>query len=118
MIPPKPEPAFVPQKENTGSSANPCAATGDNAVPPYLRLGNVCIVPIGFMDLTAVWRDKNTGSSIGSNFGSLPYNNVAGGKRFGVPLLSAELALGFRIDGNWKGAGTLIGYNEFDFLGH
>ena len=116
MIPPKPEPAFVPQNQNTSSSANPCDATGDNAVPPYLRLGSVCIVPIGFMDLTAVWRDKDTGSSIGSNFGSVPYNNVAGGKNPEFRFSPQNSRIGFRIDGDWKGT-HFIGYNEFDFLG-
>ena len=51
-----------------------------NAVPPYLRFGSVCITPIGFMDATFVWRDKNAASGIGSNFGSIPYNNVVNGK--------------------------------------
>src|SRR5665213_4209871 len=44
---------FSPQKSETGTSANPCeSASETNAVPPYLRLGSVCIVPVGFMDLT------------------------------------------------------------------
>ena len=39
---------------------NPCEAGLDaNSVPPYLRLGSVCIMPIGFMDATYFWRDKS-----------------------------------------------------------
>ncbi len=46
---------------------NPCEAGMDpNAVPPYLRLGSVCITPIGFMDATFVGRDKNAASGIGT----------------------------------------------------
>ena len=87
-----------------------------NAVPPYLRLGNVCITPIGFMDLTAAWRDKNAGSGIGTNFGSIPYNNsVPAAKNSEFHASPQNSRIGFRIDGNWKDV-HFIGYNEFDFL--
>ncbi len=99
------------------SSKNPCEASPDsNAIPPYLRLGSVCIVPIGFMDLTALWRDKNAGSSIGTSFGSVPYNNVANGNNSEFRFSPQNSRIGFRIDGDWKGT-HFIGYNEFDFLG-
>ena len=49
----------------TGSAKNPCEADPDKTIPTFLRLGNVCIVPIGFMDLTPFWRDKNAASSMG-----------------------------------------------------
>ena len=85
-------------------------------MPPYLRFGSVCITPVGFMDATFVWRDKNAASGIGSNFGSVPYNNAGQRKTLRSPLQPPELPLGFRVDGDWKGA-HFIGYNEFDFLG-
>jgi hypothetical protein len=109
-----------PQKSPTGASTNPdnpCDAPPDgNAVPTYLRLGSVCIQPIGFLDLTAVWRDKDAGSSIGSNFGSVPYNNAATAKNSEFRFSPQNSRIGFRIDGDWKGV-HFIGYNEFDFLG-
>jgi hypothetical protein len=109
-------PAPRPQAAG-GGGGNPCEATPDaNAVPPYLRLGSVCIVPIGFMDLTPVWRDKNAGSSMGSNFGSVPYNNVANGNLSEFRFSVQNSRIGFRIDGDWKGT-HFIGYNEFDFNG-
>ena len=102
------------QKE--GSGGNPCEGGPDgNSVPPYLRLGNTCIQPIGFMDFTAVWRDKDAGSSIGSNFGSIPFNNAAASKLSEFRFSPQNSRIGFRIDGRWKGA-HFIGYNEFDFL--
>ncbi len=61
----------------------------------YLRLGSVCIIPIGFMDLTPFWRDKNAGSSMGSNFGSVPYNNTANGNLSEMPFQHPELAARF-----------------------
>jgi len=119
MIPPAPAsasaPALVPQAAGS-NSANLCEATGDNAVPPYLRLGNICIVPIGFMDLTGLWRDKNAGSSLGSSFGSVPYNNTVNAKNSEYRFTPQNSRIGFRIDGDWKGT-HFIGYNEFDFLG-
>ena len=99
------------------SGGNPCETGPDaNAVPPYLRLGSVCITPVGFMDLTAVWRDKNAASGIGSNFGSVPYNNTVNGNLSEFRFSPQNSRIGFRIDGDWKGA-HFIGYNEFDFLG-
>jgi hypothetical protein len=99
------------------SGGNPCESGPDsNAVPPYLRLGSVCIVPVGFMDLTTVWRDKNAGSSMGSNFGSVPYNNTANGNLSEFRFSPQNSRIGFRVDGDWKGV-HFIGYNEFDFNG-
>ena len=98
-------------------SGNPCEGPLDtNSVPPYLRLGSVCVVPIGFMDATFVGRDRNAASGIGSNFGSIPYNNTVNGNLSETRFSIQNSRLGFRIDGNWKGT-HFIGYNEFDFLG-
>jgi hypothetical protein len=126
MIPVAPVPAVAfpspiagprPQAAPAAASKNPCEAAPDgNAVPPYLRLGSVCIVPVGFMDLTPVWRDKNAGSSMGSNFGSVPFNNTANGNLSEYRFSIQNSRLGFRVDGDWKGV-HFIGYNEFDFNG-
>jgi hypothetical protein len=99
------------------ASSNPCDGPPDtNSVPPYLRLGSVCITPVGFVDATFVWRDKNAASGIGTNFGSVPYNNVATGKLSESRFSIQNSRLGLRVDGDWKGT-HFIGYNEFDFLG-
>jgi hypothetical protein len=112
-LPALPQAVTAPAKPPT----NPCEAPPDtNAVPAYLRLGSVCIVPIGFMDLTAVWRDKDAASGIGSSFGSIPYNNGANAKNSEFRFSPQNSRIGFRIDGDWKGT-HFIGYNEFDFLG-
>jgi len=112
-----PTPALPqPSPAPTAASKNPCEADPDKTIPTFLRIGNVCIVPIGFMDLTPVWRDKNSGSSMGSNFGSIPYNNTANGNLNEFRFSSQNARIGFRIDGDWKGT-HFIGYNEFDFNG-
>jgi hypothetical protein len=111
-------PGPLPQgASSSGATGNPCESPEANGpVPAYLRLGSVCIVPIGFMDLTPFWRDKNAASSMGSNFGSVPYNNAAAGNLSEFHFSQQNSRVGFRIDGNWKGA-HFIGYNEFDFNG-
>jgi hypothetical protein len=108
-------PLPVPQAAAT-TSANPCEVDADKTIPTFLRLGNVCIVPVGFMDFTPFWRDKNAGSSMGSNFGGVPYNNVPAGNLSEFHFSQQNSRIGFRIDGNWKGT-HFIGYNEFDFNG-
>ena len=111
-----PGPIAMPQAVQTSANTNPCEAPPDTTTPPYLRLGSVCIVPVGFMDLTPFWRDKNAGSSMGSNFGGVPYNNTVGGNLSEAKFSIQNSRIGFRVDGNWMGA-HFIGYNEFDFNG-
>ncbi len=95
------------------NAANPC---DDASSPTFIHLGNVCIVPIGFMDLTGIWRSENAGSGIGTNFGSVPYDNTLAAHNSEFRFSPQNSRVGFRIDGDWKGA-HFIGYNEFDFLG-
>jgi hypothetical protein len=119
IIPPvAPIPApTINRGQSSAGGGNPCEAPLDtNAVPPYLRFGNVCIVPIGFLDATFVGRDRNGASGIGSNFGSIPYNNTVNGNLSETRFNVQNSRLGLRIDGEWKGV-HFIGYNEFDFLG-
>ena len=111
-------PLPVPQAAATAATTagNPCEADPDRTIPTFLRLGSVCLVPVGFMDFTPFWRDKNAGSSMGSNFGGVPYNNVAAGNLSEFHFSEQNSRIGFRIDGDWKGT-HFIGYNEFDFNG-
>jgi hypothetical protein len=115
-----PSPAIagpLPQgASSSGSTGNPCDEPINGPIPAYIRLGSVCIVPIGFMDLTPFWRDKNAGSSMGSNFGSVPLNNTANGNLSETKFSIQNSRLGLRVDGDWKGT-HFIGYNEFDFNG-
>jgi len=99
-----------------GPPKNPCEANPEGPAPAFIRIGSTCLVPIGFMDLTAVFRDKNAGSSLGSNFGSVPYNNTVNGRLSEFRFTPQNSRIGFRFDGDWKGT-HFIGYNEFDFLG-
>ena len=110
-----PSPASAASKA-AAPAKNPCEAGPDAQTPAFFRLGGVCIVPVGFMDLTGFWRDKNAASGIGTNFGSIPYNNTTAGRLSEFRFSPQNSRIGFRIDGNWNGT-HFIGYNEFDFLG-
>ncbi|HWC96504.1 MAG TPA: hypothetical protein VG456_07140 [Candidatus Sulfopaludibacter sp.] len=111
MLAPTPavtSPRLAPPPQKTTADAAPS--------PLQIQLGNVTIMPVGFMDLTADWKDKNAGGSLGSNFGSVPYNTAATSKLGEFRFSPQNSRIGFRIDGEWKGT-RFIGYNEFDFLG-
>ncbi len=105
--PPAPRPFDAPAPQGPETAA---------PAPLQIQIGDTTIMPVGFMDATAVWRDKNAGSGIGSNFSSIPFNNTTAGKLGEFRFSPQNSRLGFRVDGNWKGA-HFIGYNEFDFLG-
>lgn len=92
------------------------AIPATTTAPLQVKIGDVYITPVGFMDATGVWRDKNAGSSIGSNFGNIPFNNVPAGHLTELRFSPQNSRLGFRIDGKWKDW-RFITYNEFDFLG-
>ena len=110
LAPPSATPATTQQAVAAAAAAAPASS------PLQLKIGDTTIMPIGFMDLTADWKDKNAGGSLGSSFGSIPYNSAATSKLSEFRFSPQNSRIGFRVDGNWKGA-HFIGYNEFDFLG-
>jgi len=112
-VPPAPSPDPWASPAQAQAQA---AAPAEASSPLQLKLGNVTIMPVGFMDFTTFWRDKDAASSMGSNFGSVPYNNAVQGNLSEFHFSNQNSRLGFRVDGNWKGA-HFIGYNEFDFNG-
>jgi len=96
------------------AAPQPVAGTSS---PLQILIGDVAITPVGFMDLTADWKDKNAGGSLGSNFGNVPYNNVFPQAKDPEFKFSPQNSrLGFRVDGVFKGV-KFLAYNEFDFLG-
>ncbi len=109
-----------PASDPAGSSGNglqkSCEANPEGQSPAFIRLGSTCLVPVGFMDLTSVWRDKNAGSSMGSNFGSIPFNNAVNGNLSEFHFTPQNSRVGFRFDGDWRGT-HVIGYSKVDFNG-
>ncbi len=115
MLSPGPSSPAVPKL--SPPAPEPQAAAADQPSPLQLQLGNITITPVGFLDAGGVWRSKNAGSGIGSNFGSIPFDNaVPGGKLNEFRFSPQNSRIGFRIDGNWKGT-RFMNYLETDFLG-
>ena len=84
--------------------------------PLQIHLGTVTITPVGFMDMTGVFRTTNPGTSIGTNFGSIPFGNTPQGQLTEMRFSAQNSRIGARIDGNVHGAHVLA-YWESDFLG-
>jgi hypothetical protein len=109
MLPPPP-PAPAPHVLDAQVPA------GEPPSPLQLKIGDATLTPVGFMDLTAVWRNENAGSGIGSSFGSVPLANASTAHLSEFRFSPQNSRIGFRFDANVKGA-HIIGYNEMDFLG-
>ena len=95
------------------------AGAADNGAPLQLKIGAATITPVGFMDMTAYFRSADGGSSIGTSFGSIPYNNVSTGlgKLSEVRFGAQNSRIGARIDASVHDT-HVLGYWESDFLGN
>lgn len=106
---------------NTGPAAGASTAPGEappqaETAPLQLKIGDATIIPIAFMDMTNTFRSTNAGSSLQTNFGSIPYNNVTAGHLTEDKWSAANSRIGFRVDTKVKGA-NVLGYYEGDFVG-
>jgi hypothetical protein len=115
MIPAAPAPDLNSLPAIPAASAQAPAA--DAPSPLSLKIGNSYITPIGFMDFTSVNRTTVGGGGIGSNFGSIPYNNAINGNLSEFRLNPQNSRIGARFDSSYKGA-HVMGYWESDFLGN
>jgi len=108
----------VDQNAAAKSSNGSSQVVADTATPSPLsfRIGATSLTPIGFMDFTAVMRDKNVGSGIGTNFGAIPFNNTVFGHLRDYRFSAQNSRLGMRLDTSLKGL-KVLGYLETDFMG-
>ena len=101
-------------------AAKPAAAAKAAANAPgdlFFRIGNATFTPSGWIDFTAYYRSTDVGSGEGTNFQSIPYNNVVAGGQSEVRLTAQSSRLGMKVDetvGNIKA----YGYLEADFNGY
>ncbi|MGC1188047.1 MAG: hypothetical protein WA871_11715 [Candidatus Acidiferrales bacterium] len=112
--------AVTPAAKPAANSAATLAADGAPAQqhsPLGFKIGDATFTPLGFLDLTDVFRTTGTGAGIGSSFGSIPYNNSLPMAGLTEDRFSAQNSrVGMRIDAP-VGSGTVTGYIEADFLG-
>jgi hypothetical protein len=104
--------ALTPKREILAQQA----AAEEPPSPLSLKIGSSYITPVGFMDLTYISRSTNGGSTLGSNFGSIPFNNVPQGKLSESIITPQNSRIGARVDTKVHGA-SVLGYWESDFLG-
>lgn len=83
----------------------------------YFRIGDVTLIPNGWMDFTGYFRSTNVGSGLGTNFQLIPYNNTVQGGQSEFRLTAQSSRLGMRVD-EIVGPLKAYGYVEADFNGY
>jgi hypothetical protein len=90
--------------------------TISRTAPLAIRLGNLDFKPVGFADLSSIFRSTNVGSGSGTAFGSIPFNNGVAGQLTEERLSAQNSRIGVRMDGQALRA-QLLAYVEADFVG-
>lgn len=100
--------------------ARPNIAMQKNETEPHsplgIHIGDTTFTPLGFVDATFFARSTNVGSGIGTNFGSVPFNNATAGNISETNFSTQNSRIGFRVDSTVLDA-KVLGYFEADFLG-
>src|SRR6195256_2016464 len=90
--------------------------TEEKPAPLYFKIGAAEFYPLGFMDMTGIFRTTQLGG-IGSNFGSIAFNNSLPAGRISELRFSAQNSrIGLRTHAKF-GEADVTGYLEADFLG-
>jgi hypothetical protein len=89
----------------------------DLVSPLSFRIGQAEFTPLGFMDLTSVWRSTDVGSGIGTSFNGIPFNNAAAGVVPENRFSAQNSRIGLKVTTDYKGT-PVTGYLEADFLGN
>jgi len=113
-----PAPTAAPMPATASAApAVPLIAGPGTGSPLAFQIGSTAFTPYGFLDFTSVYRSTNTGGSIGSGFGSIPYNNTAAGQLSETRFSTQNSRLGLRVDSTVAGDTKALGVVETDFLG-
>lgn len=107
----------VPSLAPSGVSAQTGGGAADEVSPLFFRIGSARFTPLGFVDVTSVFRSENTSSGIGSSFNSIPFNNTVAGNQTENRFSLQNSRIGLKIDSHVLG-GDAMGYLEADFLGN
>jgi len=85
--------------------------------PLAIHVGNADLLIGGFMDMTVINRDVNTGNGIGTSFGTIPFSNTFQGNlpetKFSAQNSRITLQATTKV-----GSADIKGYLEADFLGN
>lgn len=100
--------------EQTGSQIN--LVKPEN--PLSIKLGGAEFTPGGFVDLTGIFRSRDVGSGLGTNFTILPYNNTLPlGQLSEFRFTGQGSRLSLKVEANPTKSSTVTGYIESDFNG-
>lgn len=109
--PAAPTPAAPEEQGATQPPANPPTS------PLAIHIGDADLQLGGFMDATSISRSTNTGTGIGSSFGTIPFKGTPAGSlsetRFSTQNSRITLTATSKV-----GTASLKGYIEADFLGN
>ena len=111
-----PVPGSAPPAPAAAQVAAASSERSGRLSPLSVGIGSAYLTPVAFMDFTTFFRSTDTGSGIGTNFGSIPFNNTPAGRLTENRLSAQHSRIGLRVDANVRGA-QLIGYWESDFAG-
>lgn len=93
-------------------------SASDDQSPLFFKIGGAEFSPLGFLDMTSVYRSTDVGSGIGTSFGSIPFNGTSPAGQISELRFSAQNSrIGLKVDAN-PGDFKLRGYIEADFLGN
>jgi hypothetical protein len=84
--------------------------------PLYFKIGAAEFYPLGFMDLTNVFRTNTVGTGIGTGFNSIPFANTTLGRLTEDRFSAQNSRIGLRTQAKF-GEASVTGYLEADFLG-
>ena len=100
-----------------GATVTPQISQGTTS-PLSFRIGGADFTPLGFLDMTGVFRSTDVGSGIGTSFGGIPFNASSPAGQLSELRFSAQNSrIGLRVDSD-PGDYHVRGYIEADFLGN
>ncbi len=86
--------------------------------PLAVEAFGITITPVGFVDLTGVWRSRNTGSNLATSFGAIPFDNTIQGNNSETRLSAQNSRFGLKAEGSYNDWLHILGYLEGDFNGN
>jgi len=105
----------------TATAAMSPQDNGEKPSPLYFKIGSAEFMPLGFLDATSIFRSTNLtgqgGGTIGTSFGSIPFNNTILGRDTEEKFSTQNSRIGLRVESD-AGGGHVTGYLEADFLGY
>jgi len=87
--------------------------------PLSFKIGAADFTPGGFADVTAVFRSTNTGTGLGTNFSSIPFNNTLPQSQLSEFRVTSQASrLSLKVDAKVGSSTSVTGYVESDFNGY